>query len=123
MHFKLNNRNPYRSLVMNAKAIHKAPLPDEEKVKLYRQLYKLLNNKLSETEQYLTNSTAFAPRCEHWNQRVVDSISPVKNTKNPWLAFKKAYIAALRNDAAALVISKELGWFTMSKYKEDWLAC
>lgn len=123
MHFKLNNRNPYRSLVTNAKAIHKAPLPEEEKAKLYRQLYKLLNHKLSETEQYLTSCTAFAPRCEHWNQRSVDSIIPVKNTKNPWLAFKKAYVAALRTDAAALTISKELGWFTMSKYKEDWLVC
>lgn len=122
MHFKLNNRNPYRNLVANALAIHKMDISQTKKLELYKQLYKLLKDKLVENERFLTSSPAFATRCQHWNQRDVDSIRPIKTLRNPWLLFKRQFEQALKNNDA-ITISRELGWFKHDKNQDDWLSC
>lgn len=123
MHFKLNNRNPFRSLYTNALAIHCSGTTDAEKARLYAQLYALLKSKLVANERFLTTSPAFAPRCQHWNQQQLQSIRPVRSTRNPWLHFKEQFECALSDSDSTTAISRELGWLTFTTHRDDWLAC
>lgn len=127
MHFKLNNKNPYRDLIKNVNIIARSSKSDSERVKNYHALFKLLKDRLKENEQYLHTSPAFADRCEHWNYREMPSISPVTNLRNPWLLFKrqfeKALVAADNSSYSevATIVSTELAWFYANPYRNDWI--
>ena len=34
-------------------------------------------------------------RCDHWNQRDIAVMKPVKTEKNPWLRFKREFVNAM----------------------------
>lgn len=122
MYFKLTKRNPYRDLIRNSLTIAKANISDSEKHKEYNLLYSLLADRLQENESQLNSSPAFAKRCEFWGTNEdIKSIKPVTNTKNPWLSFKRVLQNNLNSSDLVLLVSKELGWFNHTNYKDDWL--
>jgi hypothetical protein len=123
MFFKLTNRNAYRDFVRNARRIALSSDSYQTKFDAYRQLYTLLAPRMVENERLLNSSPAFAQRCEHWNQRDVQSIRPVTNTRNPWLQFKREFEEAIKNGAyyGTDSISRSLGWFYNDMHRDDWI--
>ena len=123
MFFKLTSRNAYRDLVRNSRRICIADMSDQEKSAAFQELWQLLQGKLDETERSLNSQPAYAQRCEHWNQRDVRSIKPVKNEKNPWLRFKREFVDAMSQDVEfhAKRVSTALAWFYADPWKDDWI--
>ena len=127
MQFKLTNKNPYRDLVNNVNNIARSAMTDAERVKAYSSLYNILKYKLKENEKYLHSSPAFSERCTYWNYRDIKSIKPVRNMKNPWLAFKRQFENAVNNShnssysEVVITVSKELSWFYATAYRNDWV--
>ena len=124
MYFKFSNANPFRDFVRHAHRIATATVEEAERHQLYRDLYRVANTRLVETERFLNASPAFAARCEHWNQRDVESIKPMRNVRNPWLRFKREFEVAINQPATEShrQISVALSWFDYNMYKEDWIA-
>lgn len=123
MYYKMKNKNPFRDFIYHSLRIHRSSLSDVDKGKEYLKLYKIMKNRLLENEQYLNSSPAFSKRCAHWNQRNIDSIQPVKNSKNPWIQFKREFESATNGsiEEVATFVSISLGWFTSDRYREDWI--
>ena len=123
MFFKLTSRNAYRDLVRNSRRICIAAMSDEEKSSAFQELWQLLHQKLDETERSLNSQPAYAQRCEHWNQREIRSIKPVKNENNPWLRFKREFVDAMSQDVKfhAKRVSTALAWFYADPWKDDWI--
>ena len=126
MRFKMASKNPFRDFVRNLRRITISKISDEEKGKLYIDLWKELETKLSETEYFLNSSPAFSTRCEHWNYREInlDSIVPVTNSANPYLRPKhEVEDALLCSSYKSLVkaVSKSLMWFYVTPYRDDWV--
>ena len=123
MFFKLTSRNAYRDLVRNARRICIADMSEAEKSEAFQELYNMLQQKLDETTRSLNSQPAYARRCEHWNQRDIAVMKPVKNEKNPWLSFKRQFVAALSQDVEihAKRVSVALAWFYATPYRDDWL--
>lgn len=123
MFFKLTSRNAYRDLVRNARRICIADMSEAEKSEAFQELYNMLQQKLDETTRSLNDQPAYARRCEHWNQRDIAVMKPVKNVKNPWLSFKREFVAALSQDVEihAKRVSTALAWFYATPYRDDWL--
>jgi hypothetical protein len=119
MFFKLTNRNPFRDLVRNARRVHQMSDAAEQLV-AYKELHKLLQPRLSETERYLNSQTAFCKRAEHWNQRDVSSIRAVTNLRNPWLAFKREFEQGVAA-GNVVAISRALAWFSTNEHTDDWV--
>ena len=120
MFFKLSSRNPFRDLLRNAKRVALMSLSDTDKMQAYAELQKLLSPRLSETERFLNNQTAFCKRAEHWNARDVYSIRAVTNLKNPWLAFKREFEQAIK-DKNPKAIETSLAWFYNNPHIDDWV--
>lgn len=122
MFFKFTNRNPFRDLLRNARRVATSELSDEDKIQAYRDLHRLISPRLLENERFLNSQTAFSKRAEHWNQRNVNSIKPVRNERNPWLRFKREFEQAISDDAVALrAISTGLAWFYNEQHADDWI--
>ena len=123
MFFKLTSRNAYRDLVRNARRICIADIDESEKSEAFQELYEVLKPKLDETTRSLNVQPAYAKRCEHWNQRDIANLKPVKNARNPWLSFKREFVAALSQDVKihAKRVSTALAWFYATPYRDDWL--
>lgn len=123
MYFNLKHKNPFLSLYENALQIHRSNLSDIQKSKEYSNLFSLLKKRLVENERYLNSQPAFSARCEHWNQRDVESVKPVKNAKNPWIQFKREFESAVnsnKNEVGTLV-SISLAWLHTNKHRQDWI--
>jgi len=122
MFFKFTNRNPYRDLLRNARRVAVAEVSDDEKIAAYSELHRLIYPRLLENERYLNSQTAFSKRVEHWNQRDIAAIRPVRNERNPWLRFKREFEQALQNESTALrAISVALAWFYNETTNDDWI--
>jgi len=123
MFFKLTSRNAYRDLIRNSRRICIADISDQEKSSAFQELWQLLHQKLDETERSLNVQPAYAQRCDHWNQRDVRSIKPVKNENNPWLRFKREFVDAMSQDVKlhAKRVSTALAWFYADPWKDDWI--
>lgn len=123
MFFKLTSRNAYRDLVRNARRICVSDLSDKEKSEAFQELYNMLQRKLDETERSLNSQSAYAKRCEHWNETDTASIKPVKTEKNPWLLFKREFVNAMSQPVEfhAKRVSTALAWFYATPYKDDWI--
>lgn len=127
MFFKLTKSNPYRDFIRNARRIALSSASTQTKIQDYAQLYELLNPRMFENERLLNASPAFASRCEHWNQRDVSSIRPVRTVRNPWLAFKREFETALERSSTegsastCDAISRSLGWFYACDHRDDWI--
>jgi len=123
MFFKLTSRNAYRDLLRNARRICIADMSESEKSEAFQELFNMLQQKLDETTRSLNDQPAYARRCEHWNQRDIAVMKPVKNVRNPWLQFKREFVAALSQDVEihAKRVSTALAWFYATPYRDDWL--
>lgn len=122
MFFKFTNRNPFRDLLRNARRVATSDMSDQDKIQAYRDLNRLISPRLIENERFLNSQPSFSKRAEHWNQRDVVSIRPVRNERNPWLRFKREFEQAVTNDALALrAISVSLAWFYVEPYIDDWI--
>lgn len=122
MFFKFTNRNPFRDLLRNARRVALSEMQDSEKLEAYRNLHRLISPRLLENERFLNSQPAFSKRAEHWNQREISSIRPVRNERNPWLRFKREFEQALKDDAVALrAISVSLAWFYVEPHIDDWI--
>jgi hypothetical protein len=122
MFFKFTNRNPFRDLLRNARRVATSELNDSDKLQAYRDLHRLISPRLIENERFLNSQTAFSKRAEHWNQRDLHSISPVRNERNPWLRFKREFEQGLTDDTIALrAISTALAWFYNEPFLDDWI--
>jgi hypothetical protein len=123
MFFKLTNRNAYRDFVRNARRIALSSDSYHKKFEDYKQLYNLLAPRMLENERLLNSNPAFSQRCEYWNVREFSSIRPVKNERNPWLAFKREFESAMQEGAywGTDSISRALGWFYDSAHRDDWI--
>jgi len=68
MFFKLTAKNAYRDLVKNIKIIASSKeLKDKDKFIAYQSLFKLLKQRLQESERNVNSQTAFSNKCAHWN--------------------------------------------------------
>jgi len=125
MRFKMTSKNPFRNFVRNLRRITISNLNDKDKDILYHQLYNEMKNNLKESEIYLNSSPAFAERCKYWNQiNILDSITPVRNLKNPFLCLKREIEYALStsvNTRLVRSVSKSLMWFYAVPYRDDWV--
>ena len=123
MFFKLTSRNAYRDLVRNARRICIADMSEAEKSEAFQELYNMLQQKLDETTRSLNSQPAYAKRCEHWNQRDVANLKPVKTDRNPWLLFKREFVNAMSQPVEfhAKRVSVALAWFYAAPYKDDWV--
>jgi len=123
MFFKLTSRNAYRDLVRNSRRICIADISDSEKSEAFQELYNILESKLDETTRSLNDQAAYAQRCEHWNQRDIANLKPVKTLKNPWLQFKREFVDAMSAgvELHAKRVSCALAWFYATPYKDDWI--
>ena len=123
MFFKLTSRNAYRDLLRNARRICIADMSESEKSEAFQELFNMLQQKLDETTRSLNDQPAYARRCEHWNQRDIAVMKPVKNVRNPWLQFKREFVSALSQDVEihAKRVSTALAWFYATPYRDDWL--
>jgi len=122
MFFKFANRNPFRDLLRNARRVATSELSDEDRLQAYRDLHRLISPRLIENERFLNSQPAFSKRAEHWNQREMGSIRPVRNERNPWLRFKREFEQALKDDTVALrAISVGLAWFYNEQHVDDWI--
>lgn len=123
MFFKLTSRNAYRDLVRNARRICIAEISDSEKSEAFQELWQLLHKKLDETTRSLNVQPAYAKRCDHWNQRDIANLKPVKTKNNPWLQFKHEFVDALSQDQSvhAKRVSTALAWFYSTPYRDDWV--
>ena len=123
MYFKLVSKNGYRDLVRNARRICISQLSEEEKSAAFVELYEILKDKLFESTRSLNVEAAYADRCIHWNQRDIDQIKPVTNTRNPWLRFKREFVNAMSQpkDVHAKRVSAALAWFYVEPYRDDWV--
>jgi hypothetical protein len=102
MFFKFTNRNPFRDLLRNARRVATSELSEADKIQAYRDLHRLLSPRLLENERFLNAQPSFSKRAEHWNQRDITSIRPVRNERNPWLRFKRDFESVVDNDTTAL---------------------
>ena len=123
MFFKLTSRNAYRDLVRNARRICIADMSEAEKSEAFQELYNMLQQKLDETTRSLNVQPAYAKRCDHWNQRDIAVMKPVKTEKNPWLRFKREFVDAMSQpkDVHAKRVSTALAWFYVEPYRDDWV--
>lgn len=123
MYFKLTSRNAYRDLVRNARRICIADMSEAEKSEAFQELYDMLQPKLDETTRSLNSQPAYAQRCEHWNQRDLSNLKPVKNVRNPWLQFKREFVDAMSQpiEFHAKRVSTALAWFYATPYRDDWV--
>lgn len=123
MFFKFTKNNPFRDFVHNVTKITTAKISEEEKLQEYKNLFRLMQNRLKENEFLLNSSPAFAKRCRHWNQLEVSSIKPVTSLRNPWLAFKREFEKAITLNSGTSVssVQKALAWFSYNNYVNDWI--
>lgn len=126
MRFKMASKNPFRDFVRNLRRITISKISNEEKSKLYVDLWNELSLKLSETEYLLNSSPAFSTRCEHWNYRETNlhSIVPVTNKTNPYIILKREFEDALLCSSYkdfVKAVSKSLMWFYVTPYRDDWV--
>lgn len=123
MYYKMKSKNPYRDFLFHVRRIHRANLSDVQRAEEYHNLYRVIRKRLLENESLLNASPAFSKRCEYWNQRDVTSIKPVRNTRNPWLAFKREFEQALSANYldVGTRVSIALAWFSANTYSEDWI--
>jgi hypothetical protein len=122
MFFKFTNRNPFRDLLRNARRVATSELSDHDKIQAYRDLHRLISPRLLENERFLNSQPSFSKRAEHWNQRDITSIRPVRNERNPWLRFKREFESVVDNDTTALrAISIALAWFYNENNNDDWI--
>lgn len=119
----MKSKNPYRDFIYHVRRIHRAKLSESERAVEYHNLYRVIRKRLLENETLLNTSPAFAARCEHWNQRDVSSIKPVKSERNPWLSFKREFEQALNANYldVGTRVSIALAWFSVHPYVEDWI--
>ena len=122
MHFKLVSKNAYRDLVRNARRISISELSDSEKREAFCELFELLKPRLGETTRTLNAEAAYAPRCQHWNERDVAVLKPVNNEKNPWLRFKREFVDSMHAKDASRRIETALAWFYQHPHRDDWIA-
>jgi hypothetical protein len=123
MYFKFSSVNPFREFVRYAHRVATADATEDQRHKLYQDLWRVASTRLSETERLLNASPAFAERCAHWNQRDVASIRPMRNVRNPWLLFKREFESAVNKDSATThrEITIALAWLDYNMYKDDWI--
>jgi len=122
MYFKLVSKNAYRDLVRNARRISISELSDSEKREAFQELYETLKPRLGETTRTLNIETAYAPRCQHWNQRDLADLKPVSNLRNPWLRFKREFVDALHAKDPSREVQIALAWFYHHPHRDDWIA-
>ena len=121
MFFKLTSRNAYRDLVRNARRICVADMSEAEKSEAFQELYNMLQQKLDETTRSLNVQPAYAKRCDHWNQRDIAVMKPVKTEKNPWLRFKREFENAIQSENPSRSIQIALAWLYADSYRDDWI--
>lgn len=122
MYFKLVSKNAYRDLVRNARRISISELSDSEKSEAFQELFTLLEKRLDESTRSLNVEAAYAQRCQHWNQRDIAQLQPVKSCRNPWLNFKREFVLALRSQSVCRDVGVALGWFYQHPHRDDWVA-
>jgi len=122
MYFKLVSKNAYRDLVRNARRISISQLSDSEKSEAFQELFTLLEKRLDESTRSLNVEAAYAQRCQHWNQRDIAQLQPVKDCRNPWLQFKREFVLALRSQSVCRGVGVALAWFYQQPYRDDWVA-
>jgi predicted ATPase len=121
MHFKLVSKNAYRDLVRNCRRISISELSDSEKREAFRELYEVLKSRLGETTRTLNAEAAYASRCQHWNQRDLSVLKPVKTVRNPWLRFKREFVNSIHAKDASRRVEIALAWFYHHPYRDDWI--
>ena len=122
MYFKLVSKNAYRDLVRNSRRISISQLSDSEKSEAFQELFTLLEKRLDESTRSLNVEAAYAQRCQHWNQRDLAQLQPVKSCRNPWLQFKREFVLALRSQSVCRDVGVALAWFYQQPYRDDWVA-
>ena len=122
MYFKLVSKNAYRDFVRNARRISISELSDSEKREAFQELYDLLSPRLDESTRSLNSEAAYASRCQHWNQRDLSVLKPVNTDRNPWIAFKREFVQALRSKSVCRDIEIALAWFYQQPHRDDWVA-
>lgn len=122
MYFKLVSKNAYRDFVRNARRISISELSDSEKREAFQELYDLLSPRLDESTRSLNAEAAYASRCQHWNQRDLSVLKPVNTDRNPWIAFKREFVQALRSKSVCRDIEIALAWFYQASHRDDWVA-
>lgn len=122
MYFKLVSKNAYRDLVRNARRISIADISEDEKREAYRELYEVLKPRLGETTRTLNAHPSYASRCQHWSQRDLADIQPVKTSRNPWLRFKREFINAMDAKNPSRSIQIALTWLYADEHRDDWIA-
>ena len=121
MYFKLTSKNGYRDLVRNARRISISELSDSEKREAYQELYEVLKPRLGEMTHLLNAEAAYAQRITHWNQRDVAVLKPVTNVRNPWLRFKREFVAAMHARNPSRAVEVALAWFYQHPHRDDWV--
>jgi len=122
MYFKLVSKNGYRDLVRNARRISIADIDEQSKREAFQELYTTLKPRLGETTRMLNAQPAYARRCDHWNQRDIADIQPVKCSRNPWLRFKREFVNAMDARDASRRIQIALAWLYQDEHRDDWIA-
>jgi len=122
MYFKLVSKNAYRDLVRNSRRISISQLSDSEKSEAFQELFTLLEKRLDESTRSLNVEAAYAQRCQHWNQRDIAQLQPVKDCRNPWLQFKREFVLALRSQSVCRGVGVALAWFYQQPHRDDWVA-
>lgn len=122
MYFKLVSKNAYRDLVRNARRISISQLSDSEKSEAFQELFTLLEKRLDESTRSLNVEAAYAQRCQHWNQRDLAQLQPIKSCRNPWLQFKREFVLALRSQSVCRGVGVALAWFYQHPHRDDWVA-
>jgi len=121
MYFKLVSKNGYRDLVRNARRISIADIGEDEKREAFQELYTTLKPRLGETTRMLNAQPAYARRCDHWNQRDIADIQPVKCSRNPWLRFKREFVRAIQSENPSRSIQIALAWLYADPHRDDWI--
>jgi hypothetical protein len=98
-------------------------MSETEKSEAFQELYNMLQQKLDETTRSLNVQPAYARRCDHWNQRDIAVMKPVKTERNPWLRFKREFVNAMSQpkEVHAKRVSTALAWFYVEPYRDDWV--
>jgi hypothetical protein len=122
MYFKFSNSNPFVDFARHLHRVATAACDEAQRIQLYRDLHRVAAPRLLENERFLNASPAFAARCEHWNQRTVESIKPMTNVRNPWLRLKREFEEAINVESEThRLVQCALAWFSVDAHKEDWI--
>ena len=121
MFFKLVSKNAYRDLVRNARRICISQLSESEKSEAFAELYSVLKDSLDETTRSLNIEAAYAKRCDHWNQRDLAEMKPVKTDRNPWLRFKREFVNVIHARGPSKSIEVALAWLYADPHRDDWV--